>query len=228
MKQFALKESTAIRVLSSDFAPRKSGKRKVPSVRMVVEMMVSNLMLDQLRGPAFRHAFYGPVNGQEVQKTLVDSDSDTPVLLLDNLKPIRMTDELTGYTATIDIGLGRKESQVELSGAKLDKFEAALLGEATVRLKFRISAEGLNKRAIGELGSLVGCDTALLLEPPAIQDPLTGLEAAPGTAPENTKADVAEDTRHRKTGAESKISRFRKKIGTAAKKAAARKKARTT
>ena len=55
-----------------------------------------------------------------------------------------------------------------------------------------------------------------------VTDPLTGVDAAPGSSPENTGADVAEDARHRKAGGESKVSRVQKRITAAAKKKARR------
>lgn len=223
MKQFALKESTAIHVNAADFGPRKSGKRKVPSVRLGVGMLVANTVLDQL-WPGLRGQMYEAADA-DIPGELpgVEPLSDTPKLRFSNLKAIRTKDELTGYLATIDIGLGRKESLVELTGCTLDKFEADLRPGGEVALRFRISSEGLNERAIGKLGSLVDCDTALMLTPPAIQDPLTGVDAVPGTEPAHNGADVAEDARTRKAGGESRVSKVTRKVNAAAKKAAARK-----
>jgi hypothetical protein len=230
MKQFALRESTAIRIAAADFKPRKSGKRKEPGVRLDVGMLVTNLTLDQL-WPGFRERLYREADGQnaEAQRALegIDAVSTTPLLIFPNLKPIRFRDELTGYKATVEIGIGRKESAIELTDCTLDKFEADLKQGGAVQLRFRISSVGLNKRQIGDLGILVDCDVALLLEPPPVQDPLTGIDQPPGVPAENTGADVAEDTRHRKAGKPSGVSRIQKKITTAAKKAAAKKKAAT-
>jgi hypothetical protein len=217
LKQFALKESTAIHIASADFTPRKSGKRKVPSVRLVVEMLVANTALDQI-WPGLRHQMYEPADMGELPG--IEPASDTPKLRFESLKPIKTTDELTGYKATLDLGLGRKESQVELTGCKIDKFAADLRQGGSVALSFRISSEGLTERTIGRIGMIVDCDTALLLEPPTITDPLTGIDSPPGKKPENTKADVAEDARHRKAGRESKVARVAKKVSAAAKKAA--------
>lgn len=227
MKQFALPESTAIHVAGADFTPRKNGKRKVPSVRLDVSMLIANTVLDQI-WPGLRQRFYDAASGEEVQRELdgVEPLSDTPLLRFANMKPIRFKDQLSGYRAAFDLGIGRRESAVELTSCTLDKFEADMRQGGAVALRFRISSEGLKEREIGKLGILVDCDTGLILEPPAVQDPLTGIDAPPGEATPNTNADVVEDTRHRKAGKPSGVSRIQRKISAAAKKKPAAKKTR--
>lgn len=174
MKQFALPESTPVHVLSFACRREKHGKDKVPAIDLRLEMTCSNLVLDQLK-PSLRHALYTAPDADhkalpqgEIEE--VEAISDTPLLRVEGLQPVHLADELTGYTVTIDLGTGRKESIVELTGCKLNAFSVEALQGGSVKIGWRVQAAGLKEREIGKLGVLIDCETAVRLEPPAIQE----------------------------------------------------------
>lgn len=170
MKQFALLESTPVHVLSFACRREKHGKDKVPAIDLRLQLTCANTVLDQLK-PELRHALYTatPVGG-EAQPELdgVEAVSDTPALRVPGLAPVHLEDELTGYTVTIDLGTGRKESIVELGGCKLNAFSIEPLQGGSVKIGWRVQAAGLKEREIGKLGVLIDCETAVRLEPPAV------------------------------------------------------------
>jgi hypothetical protein len=202
MRQFALSESTDVRVTSVNVRSEAHGKNHVPAVDLRLQLTAANTILEQLK-PGLREALYLAVDKGEAppQPDLegVEPVSDLPLLRISGLEPIRLADELTGYTVTVDIGLGRKESLVELVGCKVNAFVVEALQGGSVRIGFRVQASGLKEREIGKLGVLVDCDTAVKLEPPLVTEPIDGTVAAAASAPtdEEPVADFREHGRAR-------------------------------
>lgn len=175
--------SGTVKVL--DFNPRSElfGKKLVPACDISIRIRATNHILDDLRGPAFRHAFYMAADAASTPPAQgdlegVDPASETPLLRIEGLEPLKLKDELTGYAATFDIGTGRKESIVELGGVKVGKFSIEALQGGTVDLFLRLQASGLKERELGKLGVLIGCEVALVLEPSVSVQASLGGEAA--------------------------------------------------
>ncbi len=168
MKQFALPESTPVLIVGVNLRREKHGTTKVPAFDIRCQVTAPNTILDQLKGAGFRAGLYSAADGTEAQGALegVEATSPTPLLRLEGIDPIHLQDELTGYTATFDIGTGRKESIVELVSCKLADFVVEALQGGTVRGNFKVQKAGVAEREIGKLGVLIDCECGLVLEPP--------------------------------------------------------------
>lgn len=178
MRQFAFRTPTQMTIAGVNVRREKHGKDNVPAVDVSLRLTAPNTLLDQLKGPELREALFRAVEANEeapAQAALdgVEQLTETPLLRVEGLEPIRLQDELTGYLVTFDIGLGRPESIVELAGAKLCDFVIEAMQGGSARISFKAKAAHVSKREIGELGVLIDSEVSVLLEPPrAQQEPL--------------------------------------------------------
>jgi hypothetical protein len=92
--------------------------------------------------------------------------SDTPLLRVQGMQPVKLDDELTGYTVTFDIGTGRKDSIVELDSCKVKSFQVEALQGGSVKILFTVQAANLKEKDFGRLCTLIDCEVSLLMLPP--------------------------------------------------------------
>jgi hypothetical protein len=168
MKQFALLDPTPALLVNVNPRSEKHGKAKVPAVDLRLEITAPNTLLDQLK-PELRHALYTAEHEDGPEQPLldgVDAVSPTPLLRVEGLQPIRLDDELTGYTVVFDIGTGRKDSIVELDGCKVKSFQVEALQGGSVKILLTAQASNLKERDFGKLCMLIDCEVSLCLLPP--------------------------------------------------------------
>ena len=212
MKAFALPEPTTMKVLGVNVRSELHGKFHVPAVDLKLELTTSNVMLDQLKGPELRQMLYMAATADtQVEQPELDGVvplTDTPLLRIKGLEPLRLSDDLSGYTVTVDLGLGRKESQVELTGCKVNAFSITALQGGSVKIGFRVQASHLKEREIGKLGVLIDTETSIKLEPPLVTEAIDGTDA--------------DEEEHEPTAVHAQKSRLKSKMKLAADRVAKR------
>ncbi len=208
MNRFAFPTPRSVKVTNVNPRREKHGKTNVGAIDVSMEITAPNTWLDELKGPELRAALYKPATDDD-EVTQPDLDgvapaSDTPLLRLDGLQPIGLDDELTGYTVTFDLGMGRKESVVELFLAKLNKFQITPLQGGSVRVHWRVQAAGIKEREYGKLCTLIDAEVGVKLEPPLFDGVLDG---------STSSAEPAEKPA-------AKASKLQRRIGQASRRAA--------
>jgi hypothetical protein len=185
MKQFALLDATPALLVNVNPRSEKHGKVKVPAVDLRLEITAANTLLDQLK-PELRHALYTcpTIEGLEQPELQgVEAVSDTPVLRVQGMQPVKLDDELTGYTVTFDIGTGRKDSIVELEGCKVKSFQIEAMEGGSVKITFTAQAQNVRERDFGKLCTLIDCEVSLILIPP--EEVQSGLPIGASVLPSN-------------------------------------------
>lgn len=76
--------------------------------------------------------------------------------------------ELTGYTMTIDQGLGDAKSNIELGECKLSKFSVLPKEGGSVVLKLRVESPDVNEKTHGKLALLKTRELPITLAPPEV------------------------------------------------------------
>jgi hypothetical protein len=74
--------------------------------------------------------------------------------------------ELTGYTMTLDTGLGGARSNLEIKDCALSNFRLHPKEGGTVIADFDIESQDITEKAFGKLATLKSREIALLLAPP--------------------------------------------------------------
>jgi len=168
MKQFALLDPTPALLVNVNPRSEKHGTAKVPAVDLRLQITGANTLLDQLK-TELRHALYtaeGEHGAEHPELPGVDAISPTPVLRVEGMQPVRLDDELTGYTVVFDIGTGRKDAIVELDGCKVKSFQIEALQGGSVKILLTAQANNLKERDFGKLCMLIDCEVSLCLLPP--------------------------------------------------------------
>lgn len=211
MKMFALPKGTIVHILHMSVRREKHGKAKVPAMDIKCSVTAPNTLIDQLKGEEWRCGlFVRPSKSDPDQGRIegVPDVSDAERLRLTGIDPIHLTDELSGYAVTIDIGTGRKESAIEFNGCKVNQFNVEPFEGGTVRVGFRVQASRVGKREIGEIGVLVDSPIEMTMEPPT--------DGAGQVIIPETEMDATVDFRHEESARPSKLQ---KRISTHARKA---------
>lgn len=186
MKQFALLDATPALLVNVNPRSEKHGKSKVPAIDLRLEVTAPNTLLDQLK-PELRHALYTVPSSDgidEPELAGVASISDTPVLRVQGMQPVKLDDELTGYNVTFDIGTGRKDSIVSLDGCKVKGFQVEALQGGSVKVLFTVQATNVKEKDFGRLCVLIDCEVSLLMLPPDESQPSLPIATVGGQAAE--------------------------------------------
>lgn len=182
MKQFSLSAMTAATIQNVNLRSELHGKEHVPAVDLKVLIVAANTMLDQLEAP-LRGMFYkrATKNDPVIQPELdgVEPITDTPLLRSTEIEPISLKTKLTGYTVTIDHGLGADAgSNLVLSGCSIDGFVIDCKQGGSVAIEMRIKCSGLSAEVLGALGVMMRLEKGIMLEPPMVQSAIDGSVAA--------------------------------------------------
>ncbi|HET8744628.1 MAG TPA: hypothetical protein VFM98_03415 [Ramlibacter sp.] len=146
-----------------------------PGVGLDVQITTSNHVLTHFDG-ALRGALYcknANSSAEQRQGSLegVDPVSDLPNLtsIGQKLGQFGWDLELTGYTLTVDRGLGGKNSNIELSDCKLSGFKVQPKEGGSVVLKFRVESPNISEKLHGQLAVLKTTERPITLTAPEVQ-----------------------------------------------------------
>lgn len=111
----------------------------------------------------------GPVGGQGTLEG-VEELAALPNLRFPNMGPLKWGKDLTGYTLTIDHGLGGK-SELVLVDCKVNEFKLQPKEGGTVEVKFRVQCStSLNEKTLGKLSLLIQHEIPIKLAAPEASD----------------------------------------------------------
>lgn len=111
----------------------------------------------------------GPVGGQGTLEG-VEELAALPNLRFPNMGPLKWGKDLTGYTLTIDHGLGGK-SELVLADCKVNEFRLNPKEGGTVEVKFRVQCStSLNEKTLGKLSLLIQHEIPIKLAAPEASD----------------------------------------------------------
>lgn len=173
---FSLPEMTKVKVLEVTVLSQKNRPAGAnPGVRLNVQADLPNYILaafdGALRTAMFTKSEAAAESAKDKRQTLpgVEPISDLPDLtsIARHVRKVSWTEELTGYTTTIDHGLGGKSNLV-LDDCKLDKWRFAAKQGGTVQAWWSIEVVDVPKLVLGELGMLKSREVPMTFREPEI------------------------------------------------------------
>ena len=174
--QFAIESMAKVTILNVNVRSELHGDEHVPAADISVKLTTSNHILSEFDG-ALRGMLYQKAKGEAAQGQLdgVEPVTDMPLLRCTTIEqPLKLKSEYVGYTLTIDRGLGGG-SNIVVGECSVNKVRADCKEGGTVDLLFRVQASNLKEDVIGKLATLIGCETSIMLTPPAVkQAPIDG------------------------------------------------------
>lgn len=172
-----------------------------PGAKLVLEIALPNHELSQfdgyLKGFLFTKATGGTTpSGKDKQGTLsgVEAVSDMPSLsgIGQKIGSLRWADELTGYELTVDLGLGGKRSNLEISDCTVSGFKFTPKEGGTVVVKVNVESADVSESAFGKLAKLKSRDIQILLRAPeVVQDDVEDEKPARGRRAQRESAGAA-------------------------------------
>lgn len=172
---FSLNEFTKVKVLDVQLLSQKNRPQGAnPGVRLNLQADLPNYVLAEFDGH-LRTALFTKSEAAETAKdkrqTLpgVEPISDLPNLtsIGRHVKRIAWTDQLTGYTMTIDHGTGGKSNLV-LADSKLENFKFQAKEGGTVAAWWSVEVVDVPKPMLGELGMLKSREVPMTFKEPEI------------------------------------------------------------
>jgi hypothetical protein len=165
--RFEIEDFAAVKLNSANFRSQLHGEEHVPAVDLGFTMDAPNTILSYFDGFLLSSLYYCSA-ASSGQKVIDGVDQVLPNLRFPKLKlPLKWEEDLTGYTLTIDLGLGGK-SNLELSSCAVNGFEIEPKEGGTVQVGFRVQAVRLSEKDIGKLATLVQHDLQIQLTPPDV------------------------------------------------------------
>jgi hypothetical protein len=180
---FELEDLTRAKVASVNVRSERHGPDElVPAVDVRFQLETTNDILSAFDGHLKSALYFRSTTSTETQPSLEGlAQSDAPNLRFPKLAaPLRWDDERTGYTLTIDLGLGGRSNLI-LTGCKVAKFAIEPKEGGTVLLAFSVSsADDLSEKVLGKLAQLVQHDVLIELHGPTPEgEDLAGKKPAP-------------------------------------------------
>lgn len=143
-----------------------------PGAGLDVQITTSNYILSAFDG-ALRGTLYTKTAASSAQQQQGTLDGVEPVSDMPNLTSLgrmlgRLTPdiELTGYTMTIDRGLGGKNSDIELTDCKLSNFSVLAKEGGSVVIKLRVESPNVSEKLHGWLAVLKTTERPITLIAP--------------------------------------------------------------
>jgi hypothetical protein len=170
---FHLEAMTPARLGSVNNRAEMHGKEPKPAVDLRFTFDAPNDILalfDRNLLKALYHRAKGTeASGQQQGLEGVQPVSDAPNLRMPKLGlPLKWEHDLTGYSLTIDPGLGGR-SNIELYDCLVNSFTLEPKEGGTVTISLRVQAsKDLTEAVLGRLASLVQHDVSILLDPPEV------------------------------------------------------------
>lgn len=169
--KFQLQTMTKCRLSSVNVRSEKHGPELVPAVDLRITLDSSNRILD-LFDPELRPAFYERSAEDDDQSSIdgIEEVSDLPSLKFSKLDgPIKWACAGTGYTLTVDFGLGG-DSNLVFYGCDVNNFAFVLKEGGTVEATFRVQVSNPDEGNIGKLATLVQHEVHITLDPPVVDE----------------------------------------------------------
>lgn len=145
------------------------GSDKVLAVDLKISFKASNDVLSEF-DPHLKSAFY--TKGDQLQGELIDDPTYLPVLkfpLINSAVP--WDKEYSGYETIVHLGLGGKNSDVEMIECQVDKFKFELMDGGSVIVHFRVIAHP-KESELGKLCAQIQQEIEVSLIPPSEQEQL--------------------------------------------------------
>ena len=186
---FQLLNLTKVKLEDANPRSELHGKEHVPAIDLKFAADFSNDVLNEFHVELLM-AHYKKAEGQEAtpQAELegVPVVSSLPNLRFPKMKqPLNWDLEGTGYTLTIDHGMGGRSNLV-LGGCKIDGFKFALKEGGTVTVSWRLQASKVADKEMGKLCSLIQRELEITLVGPEEDQQSIGGDGAPATGGEPT------------------------------------------
>lgn len=182
---FHIETATKAKVLTVEVLSQKNRKPdEDPGVKMKLELQLSNDMLAHFDG-FLKGALFTKASSSESART-AQLDGITVVSDMPNLSKIGMKigrfswdEELTGYTLTIDRGLGGK-SNLTVTDCILSDWKFTPKEGGTVISRVSIESSNVSAKDWGTFAKLKGRPVEILAEPPKVDDSQMSIEGAAG------------------------------------------------
>jgi hypothetical protein len=145
------------------------GPDKVLAVDLKISFKSSNDVLSEF-DPFLKSSFY--TKGDQAQGELIDDANHLPVLKFPLINSALPWDkEYSGYETIVHLGLGGKNSDVEMIECQVDKFKFELLDGGSVIVHFRVICHP-KESELGKLCSLIQQEIEVSLIPPSEEQQL--------------------------------------------------------
>lgn len=184
---FQIETATKAKVLTVEVLSQKNRQPdEDPGVKMKLELQLSNDMLAHFDGFLKGALFTKSTSSESARTAQLDGIpvvSDMPNLSKIGMKIGRFNwaEELTGYTVTIDRGLGGKSNLVVTDGILSDwKFTPKEGG--TVIARVSLESANVNGKDWGAFAKLKSRTVEILAEPPKLDDAQQTIEGVAGAA----------------------------------------------
>lgn len=159
-----------------------------PGAKLVVQLSLTNDALvgfdPLLRSFLFTRTAANPDPQGALDGVPAVSDSPNLTSVGSHLGTLKWLPDMTGYTLTVDLGLGGKRSNIELDDCVLSKWRLTPKEGGTVVAKVNIDAPDVAESAFGKLAKLKSREISILLSPPEVVQQ----EIDPPPAPAKNKA----------------------------------------
>lgn len=163
---------TSAKLNSFNIRAEKHGEENVPAGDLKLSIKAANTILD-IFDPKLREALYQNLAAEQGQEEVAGLAPTLPNLRFANLEgPFKFSDECAGYKLVLDYGLGG-DSNITLTGCKVNNFQATCEEGGTVELSFRVQISDPSADVIGLLGVNVQHDIVIDLEAPVVAAPAT-------------------------------------------------------
>lgn len=194
---FSLPTSTKAKIRNVEILSDKDRPADAnPGAKLKLTVSLSNDVLTEFDGSLRAFLFTQAAGEGKAQKSLegVKDVSDAPALtkIGEKVGTIAWHHEFTGYRTVFDLGLGRKESNIELEDCKLYQWRLTPKDGGTVVCQFSIDAPDVPEKSWGRLAKQKGREIEIQLHPPeVVQGELTTGDGKP--APARTGNESAPD-----------------------------------
>lgn len=167
-----------------------------PGAKLKLTVSLSNDVLVEFDGSLKQFLFTAAAGQGAAQQSLegVKEASDSPALskIGEKVGTISWHHEFTGYRTVFDLGLGRKDSNIELEDCKLYQWRLTPKDGGTVVCQFSIDAPDVPERTWGRLAKQKGREIEIQLHAPeVVQQEITTGDGKP--APASTGNERAPD-----------------------------------
>lgn len=142
------------------------GPDKVLAVDLSISFKASNDVLSEF-DPYLKAAFY--TKGDAAQGELIDDANYLPTLKFPLLHALKWEKEYAGYELIVHLGLGGKNSDVEMIECQVDNFKFDLQDGGSVITSFRVIAHPQEKD-LGKLCALIQQEIEVTLLPPEAEE----------------------------------------------------------
>lgn len=189
---FQIETATKAKVLTVEVLSQKNRQPdEDPGVKMKLELQISNDMLAHFDGFLKGALFTKSTDSESARTAQLDGIpvvSDMPNLSKIGMKIGRFNwdEDLTGYTVTIDRGLGGKSNLV-VTDCILSDWKFTPKEGGTVIARVSVESSNVSAKDWGTFAKLKSRPVEILAEPPTVDDSQMTIDAAVGQASADPK-----------------------------------------